>query len=192
MNKIAVIFPGMGYTKDRPLLYYAGKIAKSYGYELIFVTYKNVSWDKEVLKDPGKMAGIFKTCIESARETLADVDLIHSDRILFISKSIGTLIATAIAAQYPAKISQICFTPIEQFGDYVETGNALVFYGSSDPFADPDIIGRICSEKKLESFRKRQPSLFRCVPSTAHVAWRWKQKPRNHLRFKDRRLRKLS
>ena len=25
MRKIAVVFPGVGYTKDRPLLYYAGK-----------------------------------------------------------------------------------------------------------------------------------------------------------------------
>ena len=40
MSKIAVIFPGMGYTKDRPLLYFAGKIAKSCGYELVFVDMK--------------------------------------------------------------------------------------------------------------------------------------------------------
>lgn len=28
MNKIAVIFPGMGYGKDKPLLYYAARQAK--------------------------------------------------------------------------------------------------------------------------------------------------------------------
>ena len=30
-NKLAVIFPGIGYTKDKPLLYYAGKLAKAAG-----------------------------------------------------------------------------------------------------------------------------------------------------------------
>ena len=35
MKKIAVVFPGVGYTKDRPLLYYAGKLAAANGYELI-------------------------------------------------------------------------------------------------------------------------------------------------------------
>ena len=33
MKKIAIVFPGVGYTKDRPLLYYAGKLAVKRGYE---------------------------------------------------------------------------------------------------------------------------------------------------------------
>ena len=153
MSKIAVIFPGMGYTKDRPLLYFAGKIAKSCGYELIFVEYKDVSWNKELLKDHSKMTEIFKKCIESSEEILADVDLGSLEDTVFISKSIGTVIAAAVAKRHSASVRQICFTPIEQFSDFIEDGNALVFYGGSDPFADPEAIARICHEKSLEAYR---------------------------------------
>ena len=33
--KICVLFPGIGYTNDRPLLYYSGKLASSLGYTVI-------------------------------------------------------------------------------------------------------------------------------------------------------------
>lgn len=39
--KLAVLFPGIGYTCDKPLLYYGAKLAKSYGYEVKRVEYGN-------------------------------------------------------------------------------------------------------------------------------------------------------
>ena len=51
MRKIAVIFPGVGYTKDRPLLYYSAKIAANCEYELRFVDFSGIEWSKEKLKD---------------------------------------------------------------------------------------------------------------------------------------------
>jgi hypothetical protein len=44
MKKIAVVFPGVGYTKDRPLLYYAGKLAAANGYELIHLDFSGIDW----------------------------------------------------------------------------------------------------------------------------------------------------
>ena len=153
MAKIAVIFPGMGYTKDRPLLYYAGKIAKSSGYELVFVQYDDVSFDKELLKDHTKMTEILKKCIDSAEESLADTDLADAEDIVFISKSIGTVIAGAMAKRHVVDAKQICFTPVEQFRDFIDGGRTIVFYGDADPFASPSAIASICREKKLEAYR---------------------------------------
>lgn len=34
MKKIAVLFPGIGYTCDKPLLYYSAKLAAEKGYEV--------------------------------------------------------------------------------------------------------------------------------------------------------------
>ena len=34
-KKIAVVFPGVGYQADKPLLYYSRKLAAQYGYEVI-------------------------------------------------------------------------------------------------------------------------------------------------------------
>ena len=32
--KLAVIFPGIGYTADKPLLYYTTRLAKKHGYQI--------------------------------------------------------------------------------------------------------------------------------------------------------------
>ncbi|MBP3460293.1 MAG: hypothetical protein J6K58_13875 [Lachnospiraceae bacterium] len=53
--KLAVIFPGIGYHTDKPLLYYAKKLAKAYGYEIREVPYgnfpKNVKGSEEKMKE---------------------------------------------------------------------------------------------------------------------------------------------
>ena len=51
MRKIAVIFPGLGYTADRPLLYYAGKIAMAHGYERRALNFSSLRLTKDDLRD---------------------------------------------------------------------------------------------------------------------------------------------
>ena len=38
-KKIAVIFPGIGYHADKPLLYYSSRVARQYGYEVMCADY---------------------------------------------------------------------------------------------------------------------------------------------------------
>ncbi len=38
-KKIAVLFPGVGYHTDKPLLYYSKKLAKYLGFEILEVAY---------------------------------------------------------------------------------------------------------------------------------------------------------
>ena len=38
-GKLAVVFPGVGYHADKPLLYYSRKLAAQYGYEIICADY---------------------------------------------------------------------------------------------------------------------------------------------------------
>ena len=48
MKKLAVIFPGVGYHTDKPLLYYSKKLASRNGYEIVEVPYGK--FPKGVLK----------------------------------------------------------------------------------------------------------------------------------------------
>ena len=41
--KLAVLFPGIGYHCDKPLLYYAAKLAKAAKYEVLPVSYTGLS-----------------------------------------------------------------------------------------------------------------------------------------------------
>ena len=41
-KKLAVIFPGIGYHKDKPLLYYASKLVSEKGYDVINIEYHDM------------------------------------------------------------------------------------------------------------------------------------------------------
>ena len=42
MKKLAVILPGIGYHKDKPLLYYSAKLAQNSGYALRHIAYHDM------------------------------------------------------------------------------------------------------------------------------------------------------
>ena len=51
MKRLAIVFPGIGYTAEKPLLHYSRRIAERFGYETGIVPYsgfpKKVKGDKE-------------------------------------------------------------------------------------------------------------------------------------------------
>jgi len=59
-KKIAVIFPGMGYHSDKPLLYFSKRLAREKDYEIAEVSYEFPYKAKEIMNDRGcmKEAGI--------------------------------------------------------------------------------------------------------------------------------------
>ena len=152
MKKIAVVFPGVGYTKDRPLLYYAGKLAAANGYELIHLDFSGIDWSKEKLKDKECLLKTLEYCLDKTDEKLKSIDIENADRVLFISKSIGTVVATAYADRHGIEAKQICFTPLEFIDRFIKDGNGLIFYGSADPYADVNMISDICRNKKLTAY----------------------------------------
>ena len=116
MKKIAVVFPGVGYTKDRPLLHYAGKLAAANGYELIHLDFSGIDWSKEKLKDKAFLLKTLEYCLDKTDEKLKSIDLEKMDRVLFISKSIGTVVATAYAGKK---------NPFSEAGDENRLGSAF-------------------------------------------------------------------
>ncbi len=150
MKKTAVIFPGVGYTKDRPLLYYAGKIAVKCGYELHSVDFSGIDWSKEKLKDRDFLEETLKICLDRTEKALSDIDVRSSDMV-FISKSIGTVVATAYAKERQLDVLQICFSPLELIKDYVDS--AVLFCADADPYAPFTELCRIAEEKDLTMHR---------------------------------------
>ena len=111
--KAAVFFPGIGYHCDKPLLYYSRKLAQECGYEetiALSYTYDggNIRGNEE------KMQQAFEALYAQAEEKLADVDFGKYSEILFISKSVGTIIASAYAQKYKISCRQVLYTPLER------------------------------------------------------------------------------
>lgn len=137
--KVAVLFPGIGYTCDKPLLYYASKLAVKHGYEVIPVNYKN--FPKGVKGNRSKMEESFRTALEQSEEILKDVKWDQYEEILFISKSVGTIVAAAYRKQHGIPARSISFTPLKDTFMFAE-GEGIMFHGTADPWVDKseDII----------------------------------------------------
>ena len=133
MKKLAVFFPGIGYTADKPLLYYSRKIAAEQGYEVKLLPYQG--FPPKIQGDAGRMRQSFGIALRQAEEMLSGTDLSSYEEILFVGKSIGTIVATKIAADRGMKdrIRFVFYTPLEEtFGFHVR--KAIVFTGSNDPW----------------------------------------------------------
>ena len=139
MSKIAVYFPGIGYHCDKPLLYYGRSIACELGYQ----NYRNISYTYNAGNIRGndeKMKEAYEALFSQAEAKLADIIWSDYDDILFISKSIGTIIATSFAEEYGLKRARhILYTPLKQ--TYLFAPNhAIGFIGTADPWSDIDEI----------------------------------------------------
>ena len=145
-KKIAVILPGIGYTCDRPLLYYGGKMAQNLGFEAVRVPYGG--FPEKVRGDLEKMRQSAEMALVQTEETLRGIDWDQYGQILFIAKSVGTVVATAYAHAHGLSCNFILFTPVEAtFAVPVE--NAIAFHGTADPWAETETLKRLCREANV-------------------------------------------
>lgn len=149
MAKKAIVFPGIGYHKDKPLLYYSRDLAWEAGYQEICVDFSSIRWEKDDLKKPDKIKEIFAQAME---KVLSEVEINGDDEFLFISKSIGTVVAAWFAKEKGIRAKQIYFSPLVLLEEYAQE-SGIAFYGDSDPLADAKEIERICAEKKIKAYK---------------------------------------
>ena len=142
-KKLAVFFPGIGYTVDKPLMYYSRKIAVSSGYEIKLLPY--AGFPGKILGDRDRMRESYEIALRQSEEMLADVDLAAYDEVLFIGKSIGTIVAAELASRYPRRIRLVLYTPLEETFRF-PLEDAIAFTGSNDPWVgkDESRIGALC------------------------------------------------
>ncbi len=145
--KIAVIFPGIGYHTDKPLLYYGKKLAKNLGYEIREVPYRK--FKPGIKGDAGKMREAFDSALSQAEEMLDDVKWKKAEDIVFISKSIGTAVAAAYAAAHKLKVRHVYYTPLAETFLAAAEGNGIAFHGTADPWATDEAIEEGCRAKKI-------------------------------------------
>lgn len=137
--KIAVFFPGIGYHCDKPLLYYSGKIAGQYQYELCRVNYVELS---------RSLDEAFAQALAQAEELLAKIDWSRYEDILFVSKSVGTVVAAAYAKRHGIKCKNIYYTPVEQTFMF-DPQHGIVFHGTDDSWVETSVVTAKCREYNL-------------------------------------------
>ena len=165
MSKLAVVFPGIGYTADKPLLYYSRKIAAECGYDDIRVI-AYTGFPAKILGDREKMTESYRIALKQSGEMLADTDFSSYDEVLFIGKSIGTAVAAQIAAETLQPVQLLLYTPLEEtFRLPLNPEETIAFHGTGDPWASTEEIVRVCGEKGIPLYltKKANHSLERGI-----------------------------
>lgn len=148
--KLAVIFPGIGYHCDKPLLYYACNQLKECGYDAIIkLDYKYE--DRNIRGNKEKMVSVFKDLYKQAEKALLDVNFDNYDEIVFVSKSIGTIISCAYAAKKDIKCKQILYTPLEYTFEY-PIQEAIAFIGTNDPWSNVNDVCFLAKNQCVKIF----------------------------------------
>lgn len=148
-RKIAVLFPGIGYTCDKPLLYYTAKIAAEQGYEIVKVNYSG--FEAGIKGDEQKMQAAFRSALSQAETILEDIVWSDYDQILFISKSVETVVSSCYTREHALAVKNILLTPLTQTFLFAG-GNCVAFHGTSDPWAKTEDILKVCQEKQIPVF----------------------------------------
>lgn len=168
--RIAVFFPGIGYTCDKPLLYFSEKLARKHSYETFPVRYGHLSKNcRENQKchagsiidmrgNTEAMTQAFDSAMAQAEEILHEIDWSHYSEILFISKSIGTLVASSYAQKHGLSVRHIFYTPLIETFSHIIPGQ-IAFHGTCDPWADTE---------KVQALSRETDTLLFVTPEANH------------------------
>ena len=146
MKGVMVLFPGIGYTCEKPLLYYAAKLAQESGMEVIRVAYGR--FPQGAKGNAEKMHLSFLTALEQAEEVLKDTDWNAYDPIVFVGKSIGTVVSACYAKHHGLQVRHVLLTPVEETFAYTE-GQAIAFHGTADPWVETELVRHRCEEQSI-------------------------------------------
>ena len=95
-----------------------------------------------------KMMAAFEKGLSHVTKLLEQVDFSRYEKVLFVSKSIGTAVAAAYAMKNRIDALHIYYTPVEESFQAIGT-EGVVFHGTADPWARTDVIRQACKERGL-------------------------------------------
>ena len=145
MKRLAVFFPGVGYTPDKPLLYHSRRIAESLGFDTLTLTFSG--FPKKIRGDEQKMRKSFDLALSQAKDQLQAADLKAYDELAFLGKSLGAVAAAALAAELRCA-QLVLYTPLEPAFSF-PLPETIVFTGSADPWVAPGRIPALCAKKGI-------------------------------------------
>lgn len=135
MKKLAVIFPGIGYTCAKPLLYYTASAAADHDYEIIRLDYGQ---DIHTFRGrtPLELEPVTGLALKRTLRQLQNVSFQEYGKIIFISKSIGTVVACESEKQLSlsGKVQHFLLTPVPAAIPYLKQADGVFFTGTADPY----------------------------------------------------------
>ena len=148
-KKIVILFPGIGYHNDKPLMYYTKKIAKNKDYEIVEVTYEFDELPGNLKENQDKILKAYEDAFEQVVKQLSDIKFENYDKVVFVGKSIGTAVMARYNMTYELDADMIVYTPIPETFNYMNNCEGILFHGSADPFCDTDMCVQLSEQLSL-------------------------------------------
>ncbi|WP_164669736.1 hypothetical protein [Virgibacillus doumboii] len=142
---LAVFFPGKEYSCQGPLLHYTRKACLLSGCDTLSLTYgfqaANTSLTSDQIDD----------LVEDTLETIDSIAAEY-EKIIFVSKSLGTLVAGIVSEKLNRKhIHHFFMTPIPKTIKYIENSTGYVVVGDRDDLFSEENIEKINNIKGIKS-----------------------------------------
>ncbi|MBR6229700.1 MAG: GNAT family N-acetyltransferase [Eubacterium sp.] len=141
---LLVLFPGIRYSVDSPLLYYT-RVAYSYaGYEVIAI-------DDYGVKSGDDLGAYADQAVKTLTKRLKDVSFEEYAHVVFAEKSVGTVIGPMLEDAMGLKnVFHIVYTPLEAIYSYLKPERRIlgIAAGTTDKHIEIKALRAAC--KKLE------------------------------------------
>lgn len=135
-RKLVVLFPGKNYPCNKPGLHFAGTSAIQSGYDLLVLEYGYQVARTNL--DMNELERVIEDSYASVQRIISKYN-----EVVFISKSIGTIVAGEVHGKLEIPIRHLFLTPMKNTVQYVNKFNGLVVYGTNDEVFDYELAKQI-------------------------------------------------
>ena len=149
-KKLAVLFPGIGYNFDRPLMRFSAEMARQFGYEVLNVGY--TGFPKKIIGTAERLRESFDIAAAQTEKILKDVQFHDYSDVVFFSKSIGTIVAAEYALKHGIRAGQVLFTPFPETFSVPMSGKAVAFHGTADPWMDGKAVEKAAADADVPMY----------------------------------------
>ena len=145
-HTLAITFPGLHYSCDKPLLYYPSKLILERGGDILQLQTDYTRPDFQFAPRQEQVNWIFR---DAQSALLAGCHQRQYEKLILIGKSIGTLaLAGSLSADFDIDVATVWITPLLYQPPVVDAarsfdGPALFLVGTGDPTYIPDVLQQI-------------------------------------------------
>ena len=137
-KKIVVSFPGARGC-EIPLLYFGAKHFEDKGYEKRFISYP---LNREIT---------LENVLNNALEMLRDIEWGEYEDIVFVAKSLGTVVSCMVKERLAIPARLILLTPLEETLPYIRKENAVLLtaMGDRDHYLAAPRLTELCEQEGI-------------------------------------------
>lgn len=136
-KSIVFSFPGKR-GEEIPLLYFGAK------------HYMDKDYEKVYIQHPASGNGL-EEVYENAKAILRSYDFSEYEDIVFVGKSMGTVVACKLKAELQIDARLVLFTPLNDTLPYINSDNRVVLaaMGDNDRFLDWEVLREHCEKENV-------------------------------------------